>query len=359
MNEIRGVKRVYETLKQLKYASLFDRRLALNDFENHQLGKATMIQEHVDDATILTYNVKYESNTLESMIDAYATYRVVIYEPENLAYTLNSRIYTAEQSHTLYNPPEPAIPWYSFENSDYFGFRFIRFDTDVFLDSRIKHQILSVIQNVIVNYLTNNGIGCFIDQFGEPSRISLFVPSQYRNRLFDYLRSFDWQKLMMPFNHLFSKLKVKTTGNHVQTFDLSTNLPTEFNIEINYRGDLNDIEIKLDFNDVFFFQIVDKNNNDYDAIDGWRLMPQLKPLYTDKRFTTNPITDFVIFGKVPQIAIHEKYLPILRAGVIKVFGIRINGTEYWFKEPIYADRFYKPRRHEESAWNTFVAKHLL
>jgi hypothetical protein len=351
MKQIVGIKKIYNVLKQLKYASEFDKYLALYNlyhFENRSPERVTMVQQQYDNVTMLTYNVKFKSNPNND-----ETQRVVIYPSENLAYTVNSKVFSFDEHNIICNPPEPQIPLFSFENSDYVSFKFVRFNTDVFLNIRVREQILTVIHNFIVNHLTGLGIGCFIPQFSTSERIVIFTPSQYRNRMYDYLCSLDWQNILSPFRHLFSRLKV--SDKFQRTYEFNPMVSNELQLIIKYRGDSGGIELEIEFDDKDFVKNHDDCDYNYDEIDGWSLMPQFKPLYTRKEFTSNPIYDFVIYGRVPQINIHEKYLPIWRAGVLRVFGIRINDVEYWFSEPIYVQRFYKPRRSEIIAWHTYLA----
>jgi len=350
-----GVKKVYDELKQLKYASVFDQHLAFTNF-NLQLTNAKMLKQEYNDATIFTYVLTYK---LSDNSFVHLKHRVVTYQPDGLTYFVYGKVLTSVGSE-LDVIPEPADSLFSFVNSDYLFFKFLRFDTDVFLNLGIKNQVLSVIQNYVLNHLTNLGLSCSAEQIINTASITIFVSSEKYDRLYDFLASLDWYSLLLPFKHLFSKLILKTTSTE-KVFDFNHVLPnpTDLQLTFRYYGEAsNNITIEINFQADDYFKNIYESENTYDEIDGWSLMPQLKPFYTQRRFTSNPIYNFVIFGKVPQITIHEKYLPIWRASVLKLFGFKINGTEYWFKRPLYVNRFFRPRFAESTNWNSYLSNHV-
>jgi hypothetical protein len=193
--------------------------------------------------------------------------------------------------------------------------------------------------------------------------ISIFVPSKYHNRVYDYLSKLDWYQILLPFKHLFSKLVLKTDSGEKQ-FELNSLIPSELQITLHYHGNTlhhhgNNLMIEIDFNnDKDYFKNVFDCDNSYDTIDGWSLFPQLKALYTQRRFTCSPVQKFVIYGKVPRIQVHEKHMPIWQVSVFKLFGFKLNDFEYWFKQPIYVNRFYSPRHVDAEKWNTYLADNL-
>jgi hypothetical protein len=348
-NYICGVKSVFNELKNLKYASLFDKHLTLVDFTNNNICNAELLKQQHDNVTVMSYVLKFKNDN--DQINSYLKHRVVTYQSDGLTYFAHGRILSSNNSE-LWSSPEPALPLFSFVNSGFLVFRFIRFDTDVFLDLRVKHQILSVIQNFVANYLTNLGLSVSSNPVTDHATISIFVLSENRNRIYNFLSSIDWYNLLSPFKHLFSKLIIQNLATR-RVYDFNNIFSTELQINLYYRNSTDEVVIEIDFYDANYFKNIYESENSYDEINGWDLMPQLKPFYTSAKFTTNPVENFVIYGKVPQIQIHEKYLPIWRAGVLKVFGFKINDSEYWFKQPIYVNRFLNLRRIDLISWNSY------
>jgi hypothetical protein len=353
MKYIEGLSKVYQTLSQLKYASIFDQYLAISSCQQPMYTNAKMVIDEHNDVTIYTYLLSFRTpeNTYW-----HVKHRAVTY-PNGLTYYAPSMI-LVPNGDKLTPASEPADARFMFINCDFVQFYFARFDYNVSTNSRVKHQVLSVIQNHVANYLMSLGLSCTINPIMDSAIISIFVPSQRHNRIYDYLCKLDWYSVLSPFKHLFNSVKVQTKLNE-QTFDLNPAVPDIYQLQLTLKynglfGD--DIAIEIDFNDNnYFTSLVDDN---YDEIDGWTLFPQLKTIYTQPTFTTSPVQKFIVYGKVPQIVIHPKYLPIWRVSVLKLYGFKIDNNEYWLNKPIYVSRFYAPRHADAESWNTYLSTTL-
>jgi hypothetical protein len=339
---IQNKNEIYRLLKSLAYASKYDEVLALSDFKYNFRSCKMLMQQYDDGTTIMTYIFKLFGKSCR--------HRVVTY-PNGLTYYAASKVLSARGSE-LFVVDEPVNTLFSYANNTYLQFYFIQFDTDVLLNSRVKQQVLSTIQDYILKYLTSLGLACDANVVTNNATITVFAPDKYTDQINNFLSSLDWHQILLPFKHLFSRLVVKVSNSDQKVFDWNLKIPNELQVVVN--GNI----IEIDFNDDNYFANICNSETNYDEIDGWSLFPQLKTIYTQLRFTSHPIQNFIIYGKVPEIVVHQKYLPVWRASTLKVFGLKIDDREYWFQQPIYVNRFFKPRHSQAVVWNTYLANHL-
>lgn len=280
----------------------------------------------------------------------FAGFNVTSYD-DGLAYITNGRICVNDSENILQFYP---VDTNEINENNIISFKFIR----MFYDVQIPHDeftfnILQIISNQIVNYLTSLGFSCRVNNMDD--FVVIFIHTQSESAaasICGYLFNINWEECLESLNGIIASARIISNQNkQIKDIYLSSNVENDLTIKIS-NDELESKSVVLEIS--LTNQLIVDLYNGYktEVYDGWEFLPQLKYVYSNPNWNVEPIYEFKVIGLKQVFPIHDKYLPLMDHNILRVDGFIINGIEYRFYDPQFVAI---PFRTLNSAfWNKYV-----
>jgi hypothetical protein len=329
--------------ENINFNSMYDKSYLISVIDSIQKLEFVRVKNIEFCDAVVTQNVfVYRNHTDHS--NFFIVY-ITTYNDDGLAYITNGSVYCNDEHNKLIlYPPSKKL------NFDYLTcFKFIRMYDDVPIpNTSFGHDILQIVGQEIVNYLSNMGFACQSETFAGCTDITIPVGDvQIASEISNFLFNLNWTDCLKDVDNIISTVEIKLRSNSkVRKIRLSSDMSI-LNIEIVSN---NSVTLRLWLANPTVVDLF--NNNRTEVYDGWELAPQLKHIYTNPKWTIKPVKSFKVFGLKQVFDVNSKYLPLHDLNIMRVDGFEINGVQYFFGSPQYVEIPFRPLN--SALWNKWV-----